>query len=131
MSVWPQTGDWTERIVTIFTTFPAGAEWTEIAVVAFLLLSWLYLIFAVRTMKRRTKRLETDVHEAIERIGGTGMEQQGELLRRIGWAVTYLERIDQKLEHSAPGSMRVASITAENLVVREHDDGRSRGGNGR
>lgn len=129
MEAWMHLDYWTERLTTIFTTLPSDGQWVTIAVGALLVLSWLYLLSAIRSMKHRTKLLETEVRQTIDRFVGPAMEQQGELIRRIGWAVTYLEHIDQKLDHAASSNMRVASITAENLVV-EHEDGRGRG-NGR
>lgn len=129
MEAWMHLDYWTERLTTIFTTLPSDGQWVTIAVGALLVLSWLYLLSAIRSMKHRTKLLETEVRQTIDRFVGPAMEQQGELIRRIGWAVTYLEHIDQKLDHATSSNMRVASITAENLVV-EHEDGRGRG-NGR
>jgi hypothetical protein len=86
-----------------------------------LLLSWLYLLFAVRSVKRRTKQIEREIHDAIADIVRPAMEQQTELVRRIGWAVSYLEQIEQKLDHPSAASIRVAEITAQNLVVRHED----------
>lgn len=119
----------TERMATIFTSLPSDAQLVVIGVGALLLLSWLYLLFTLRTMKRRTTQIMKEVREAIDRIGGPAMEQQGELIRRIGWAVTYLQHIEEKLDSSSNANMRVASITAQNLVVR-HEEGWN-GGNGR
>lgn len=119
---------WTNPMTTVFQTLPSGEQWVPIAVGALLLLSWLYLLSAVRAVKRRTKQIEREVHHAIADIVEPGMEQQAELVRRIGWAVSYLEQIEQKLDHPSAASMRVAEITAQNLVVRHED--RGNGGNG-
>ena len=124
------------RVTTIFHTLPSGEQWVPIAVGALLLLSWLYLLSAVRAVKRRTKLIEREVHHAVADIVGPVMEQHAELVRRIGWAVSYLEQIDQKLDHPSAASMRVAEITAQNLVVRHEErrvvrqEDRWNGGNG-
>ena len=121
---------WADRLTTIFPTLPSGEEWVPIAVGVLLLLSWLYLLSAVGSVKRRTKLIEREIHQAIAEIVRPAMEQHTELVRRIGWAVSYLEQIEQKLDHPSAASMRVAEITAQNLVVRHEDrwnDGR-RGG---
>jgi hypothetical protein len=132
MDAWAHMDFWTQRMTTIFTTLPSDGEWIALGGAVLLVLSWLYLLSAVRSVKRRTKQIEREVRAAIETFSGTAMEQQGELIRRIGWAVTYLEHIDQKLDHPGAGNMRVASITAENLVVRPENEGSWRGGgNGR
>jgi hypothetical protein len=112
---------WTDRVTTIFPTLPSGEQWAPIAVGLLLLLSWLYLLFAVRSVKRRTKQIEREIHDAIADIVRPAMEQQTELVRRIGWAVSYLEQIEQKLDHPSAASIRVAEITAQNLVVRHED----------
>ena len=119
-----------ERMTTIFTTLPHDAQLVALAVGALFVLSWLYLLLSVRTMKRRTTQIMREVHAAIDRIGGPAMEQQGELIRRIGWAVTYLQHIEEKLDSPSNANMRVASITAQNLVVR-HEEGWNGGDTGR
>ena len=119
------------RMTTIFTSLPSDIQWVTMGVGTLLVLSWLYLLFAVRSMKRRTAQIVSEVREAIDRIGGPAMEQQAELIRRIGWAVSYLERIEQTLESPSASNMRVASITAQNLVVRPSKEDGWSGGNGR
>jgi len=119
------------RMTTIFTSLPSDMQWVTMGVGTLLVLSWLYLLFAVRSMKRRTAQIVSEVREAIDRIGGPAMEQQAELIRRIGWAVSYLERIEQTLESPSASNMRVASITAQNLVVRPSKEDGWSGGNGR
>src|SRR5258706_16151659 len=119
------------RMTTIFTSLPSDMQWVTMGVGTLLVLSWLYLLFAVRSMKRRTAQIVSEVREAIDRIGGPAMEQQAELIRRIGWAVSYLERIEQTLESPSASNMRVASITAQNLVVRPSKEDGWSGGNAR
>jgi hypothetical protein len=110
-----------ERITTMFTTLPTGMQWGAVGVAVLLLLSWLYLLLTLRAVKRGMRELVSDVRDATDRFTRTAMEQQGELIRRVGWAVTYLEHIEQKIDQTAPPDMRVSSITAENLVVRAGD----------
>ena len=119
---------WNDHFTTIFGTLPSGDQLIPLIGGILLVLSWLYLLSAVRTMKRRTKQIEREVHHAIDQMVGPAMEQQAELVRRIGWAVSYLEQIEQKLDHPSASSMRVAEITAQNLVVRHED--RWNGGDG-
>ena len=107
-----------ERITAMWTTLPTGLHWAAVAAAVLLLLSWLYLLLTLRAVKRGIRELVSDVRDATDRFTRTAMEQQGELIRRVGWAVTYLEHIEQKIDQTAPPDMRVASITAENLVVR-------------
>jgi hypothetical protein len=109
---------WTDRVITIFATMPPLGQWAMMLVGALLLLSWLYLLLVVRSLRRMLDDVVGDVRHTADRLSGTTLEQQGELIRRVGWAVTYLERIEGKLGSVAPPDMHVASITAENIVVR-------------
>jgi hypothetical protein len=99
----------------------------------FLLLSWLYVLSLVRSLRRTVDDLVADVRHTADRLSGTTLEQQGELIRRVGWAVNYLERMEQKLGSIVPSDVHVSSITAENLVVRPSivDDAGRRGDAGR
>jgi hypothetical protein len=120
-----------DRVITIFATMPPLEQWAMTLVGAFLLLSWLYLLLVVRSLRRMLDDVVGDVRHTADRLSGTTLEQQGELIRRVGWAVTCLERIEGKLGSVAPPDMHVASITAENIVVRPSigdDAGRHGGG---
>jgi hypothetical protein len=109
---------WTDRLTTIFTTLPPLSQWVTLLVGLLLLLSWLYLLSAIRSLKRVVDDFSADVRRSAGRLGSTLLQQQGELIRRMGRAVTHLERIEQKLGSIAPPDMHVSSITAQNLVVR-------------
>ncbi len=79
---------------------------------------WLYVVYCVHSMRAGIQRLATEIRATREGIGEkTTLEQRGEILRRTGWMVSYLEEIDRKLAQ-AQREMKVASITAENLVVK-------------
>jgi hypothetical protein len=124
---------WTDRMTTIFTTLPPVWQWIAMVVGVFLLLSWLYVLSLVRSLRRTVDDLVADVRHTADRLSGTTLEQQGELIRRVGWAVNYLERMEQKLGSIVPPDVHVSSITAENLVVRPSivDDAGRRGDTGR
>jgi hypothetical protein len=124
---------WTDRMTTIFTTLPPVWQWIAMVVGVFLLLSWLYVLSLVRSLRRTVDDLVADVRHTADRLSGTTLEQQGELIRRVGWAVNYLERMEQKLGSIVPTDVHVSSITAENLVVRPSivDDAGRRGDTGR
>jgi hypothetical protein len=124
---------WTDRITTIFTTLPPLSQWVTLLCGIFLLLSWLYLLSVVRSLRRVVDDLVADVRHTADRLSGTILEQQGELIRRVGWAVTDLERMEQKLGSIVPPDMHVSSITAHNLVVRPSiaDDSPRHGEDGR
>lgn len=109
---------WTDHIATIFTTLPPVSQWAAMLVGLFFLLSWLYLLSLVRSLRRAVDDLGADLRHSAERLSGTMLEQQGELIRRLGRAVTHLERMEQKLGSIVPPDMHVSSITAQNLVVR-------------
>jgi hypothetical protein len=124
---------WTDRMTTIFTTLPPVWQWIAMVGGVFLLLSWLYVLSLVRSLRRTVDDLVADVRHTADRLSGTTLEQQGELIRRVGWAVNYLERMEQKLGSIVPSDVHVSSITAENLVVRPSivDDAGRRGDAGR
>jgi hypothetical protein len=109
---------WTDRVATIFTTLPPGSQLAAMLFGLFLLLSWLYLLSLLRSLRRAVDDLGADLRHRADRLSGTTLEQQGELIRRLGRAVTHLERMEQKLGSIGPPDMHVSSITAENLVVR-------------
>jgi len=73
-----------------------------------LLLSWLYLLSVVRSLRQVAERLVGEVRHTADRLSRTILEQQGELTCRIGWAVTYLERMEQKLGSIVPPDMHVS-----------------------
>ena len=124
---------WTDRMTTIFTTLPPVWQWIAMVGGVFLLLSWLYVLSLVRSLRRTVDDLVADVRHTADRLSGTTLEQQGELIRRVGWAVNYLERMEQKLGSIVPPDVHISSITAENLVVRPSivDDAGRRGDTGR
>jgi hypothetical protein len=113
---------WTDRITTIFTTLPPLSQWVATLFGIVMLLSWLYLLSVVRSLRGVVDDLVADVRRTTDRLSGTILEQQGELIRRVGLAVTYLERMEQKLGSIVPPDMHVSSITAQNLVVRPSTD---------
>ena len=124
---------WTDRMTTIFTTLPPVWQWIAMVGGVFLLLSWLYVLSLVRSLRRTVDDLVADVRHTADRLSGTTLEQQRELIRRVGWAVNYLERMEQKLGSIVPPDVHISSITAENLVVRPSivDDAGRRGDTGR
>jgi hypothetical protein len=125
-------GPWTDHITTIFSTLPLLSQWVTLLVGIFLLLSWLYLLSVVRSLRRVVDDLVDDARNTADRLSGTILEQQGELIHRVGRVVAYLERMEQKLGSLVPPDMHVSSITAQNLVVRPSiaDDSPRHGENG-
>ena len=101
---------WTDRMTTIFTTLPPVWQWIAMVGGVFLLLSWLYVLSLVRSLRRTVDDLVADVRHTADRLSGTTLEQQGELIRRVGWAVNYLERMEQKLGSIVPSDVHVSSI---------------------
>lgn len=80
--------------------------------------SWLYLIVCVRALRGGIEALAAELRSTRDDLTAkTSLEQRGEILRRTGWIVSYLEEIDRKLSNELP-DLKVASITAENLVVK-------------
>jgi hypothetical protein len=80
--------------------------------------SWVYLIVCVRALRAGIEALAAELHTKRDALSEkTTLEQRGEILRRTGWIVSYLEEIDRKLSNTEP-NLKVASITAENLVVK-------------
>src|SRR5262245_20098729 len=124
---------WTDRMITIFTTLRPVWQWLAMVAGVFLLVSWLYVLSLVRSLRRSVDDLVVDMRHTADRLSETTREQQGELIRRVGWAIDHLERMEQKLGSIVPPDMPVSSITAENLVVRPSsvDDGSHRGGTDR
>jgi hypothetical protein len=118
---------WMERMTTIFTALPTVWQWAMMVAGALVLFSWLCLVTALRSLMRGVHELIADVRQTADRVGGTLLEQQGELIRRVGWAVAYLEHIDKSLGYGAPPDVPVSSIAARPSVEAAARDG----GNGR
>src|SRR6516225_3438003 len=98
-------GPWTDHITTIFSTLPLLSQWVTLLVGIFLLLSWLYLLSVVRSLRRVVDDLVDDARNTADRLSGTILEQQGELIHRVGRVVAYLERMEQKLGSLVPPDM--------------------------
>jgi len=62
-------------MTTIFTTLPPVGEWIAVAVGIFLLLSWLYVLSLVRSLRRTVDDLVADVRHTADRLSGTTLEQ--------------------------------------------------------
>ena len=71
-------------MTTIFTTLPPVWEWIALVAAVFLLLSWLYVMSLVRSLRRTVDDLVADVRHTADRLSRTTRGQQGDLIRRIG-----------------------------------------------
>jgi hypothetical protein len=106
-----------DHMSAIFASLPPAWQWATFLAIALLLLTWLWMVVALSSLRRELNDFATDCRRAAERLSAIVPEQQGELIRRLGWAVTHLERIEQKIGYTMPPDMQVSSITAESIVV--------------
>jgi len=82
------------------TTLPPVGQWAAVLVGLFVFSSWIYLLWLVRSLQRGLDDLVADVRHTADRSSGILLEQQGELIRRVGRAVHHLERMGRRSEPS-------------------------------
>lgn len=85
-------------------------------VMLFALGSWIYVITCIRGIQKAIGELAGEIRSGRNELNEkTTLEQRGEILRRTGWAVSYLEEIDRKLSQVARNP---AAIATQNLGVK-------------
>jgi hypothetical protein len=82
-------------------------------IVAIAFLSQLYMALRLRTIYGSFRSLLSEVAEETR----TSAEFQREVVNQLRAAQVFLHHIDEKLASILPPDVRVASISAENLVV--------------
>lgn len=108
---------WADHMSTMFASLPPAWQWATFFAIALLLFTWLWMVVALSSLRRELDDFATDFRHSVDRLSALVPEQQGELIRRVGWAVTCLEHIEQKLGYTMPPDMHVSSIKAESIVV--------------